>query len=283
LVVQVAFASQAVEGKIVMMPRDLGGEAVPPSALGMVRMGAAAVFFQIFARATGGLAPVARRDALRLCGLGVLGVALNQALFLVGLKYTSALAASLLGITIPVFTAAMAFAFRLERASLRAALGIAIAASGVVFLIGVRNIDKGALIIALNCVSYSAYIVLSRGIIQRLGALTVITWVFTSAAILFAPYGGPALAASLPSFTSRAWWLLAYIVVFPTIIAYLFNAWALGRSSPTLVTVYIYTQPILAGLLAWVQLGQALSAKLAVAAALIAVGVGIVATRRVPA
>jgi len=283
LVVQVAFASQAVEGKLAMMPRADGGEAVPPEAVAMVRMLAAAVFFQVFSRATGQLVPTVRRDHLRLAGLGVIGIALNQALFLIGLKYTTAMAASLLGISIPVITAGLAVAFRQERASLRTALGVLLAASGVVWLIGVRSVDRGAMIIAVNCVSYSAYIVLSRATIQRLGAVTVITWVFTWAALLFAPIGMPVFLGSVASYAPRAWWLLGYIVVGPTIVAYLFNAWALGRSSATLVTVYIYSQPVLTAILAWVQLGQTLSARILVSAAFIACGVGIVATRRAQA
>jgi drug/metabolite transporter (DMT)-like permease len=280
LVVQVAFASQAVEGKLAMMPRADGGEAVPPEALAMVRMLAAAVFFQAFSRGTGQLVTTVRRDHLHLVGLGIIGIALNQALFLIGLKHTTAMAASLLGISIPVITAALAVAFRQERPSVRTGLGVLLAASGVVWLIGVRSVDRGAIIIALNCVSYSMYIVLSRGTIQRLGAVTVITWVFTWAALLFAPFGMPALVSTMASYSPRAWWLLAYIVVLPTIVAYLFNAWALGRSSATLVTVYIYSQPVLTAILAWVQLGQSLSGRLVASAALIACGVGVVATRR---
>ncbi len=280
LVVQVAFASQAVEGKLAMMPLAEGGEAVRPEALAMVRMLAAALFFQLFARATGQLVATSRRDHLGLVGLGILGIALNQALFLIGLQYTTAMAASLLGISIPVITAGLAVAFRQERPSLRTALGIVLAASGVVWLVGVRSVDRGAIIIAVNCVSYSAYIILSRGTIQRLGAVTVITWIFAWAALLFAPFGMPVLLATMGAFSPRAWMLLAYIVVVPTIVAYLFNAWALGRSSASLVTVYIYSQPVLTAILAWVQLGQSLSGKLLVSAAFIAAGVGVVATRR---
>ncbi len=280
LVVQLAFASQAVEGKIALMPRESGGEGVPPEALAMARMLGAALFFQLFARATRSLGAASLGDHARLAGLGVLGVALNQALFLTGLKHTTAMAASLIGISIPVITAGLAVAFRQERASMRTALGIVLAAGGVLFLIGVRSVDRGALIIAANCVSYSAYIVLSRGTIQRLGAMTTITWVFTWAAVLFAPFGMASLATSVGAFSPRAWWLVTYIVVVPTIVAYLFNAWALGRSSATLVTVYIYTQPVITAVLAWVQLGQSLSVKLVVSAGLIACGVGVVATRR---
>ena len=102
-------------------------------------------------------------------------------------------------------------------------------------------------------------------------------------ALLFAPFGMPTLLREAPTWSPRAWWLVAYILAMPTIVAYSCNAWALGRSSPTLVTVYIYLQPIISALLAWLQLGQHISSQLAVAASLILTGVGIVSTRKMSA
>jgi drug/metabolite transporter (DMT)-like permease len=188
--------------------------------------------------------------------------------------------AALLSVTIPVFTAAIAVILGHERPSWRLGIGLATSIAGVVWLTGVGKVDMGALVILANCVSYSLYIVLSRATIQRLGTLTVVTWIFAWGAILFAPLGMPDLLAGVASWTARGWTLLAYIVAMPTIVAYLCNAWALERSSPTLVSIYIYVQPVLAAVLAWLQLGSAVSERLALAAVITAAGVTIVATRR---
>jgi drug/metabolite transporter (DMT)-like permease len=240
----------------------------------------ATVFFQAFTRATRTLEKTSARDHFVLAGLSILGIALNQTLFLVGLRLTSPMTASLLSVTIPVFTAAMAVGLGQERASVRLGVGLVTSIVGVVSLTGIQRVDLGALVVVANCVSYSAYIVFSRETIRRLGTLTVVTWVFTWGAILFAPIGMRDLLAGAPEWTTRGWSFLAYIVAVPTIVAYLCNAWALERSNATLVSIYIYVQPVLAGLLAWAQLGQTVSARLAVAAGLIAVGVSIVATRK---
>jgi len=37
---------------------------------------------------------------------------------------------------------------------------------------------------------------------------------------------------------------VAFFIAFPTIVAYLANAWALAYSGPTLVTVYIRAYPV---------------------------------------
>jgi drug/metabolite transporter (DMT)-like permease len=280
VVVQVAFASQTVEGKILMGPSSAGGEGVSPFAVAMVRMLGATLFFQAFTRATGTLRPATLRDHGWLAVLSILGIALNQTLFLVGLRMTSPVNAALLSVTIPVFTAAIAVALGQERASWRLGIGLALSIAGVAWLTGVGSVDRGALVVLANCVSYAFYIVLSRATIRRLGTLTVVTWIFTWGALLFAPLGLPDLVAGAASWTPRAWGLLAYIVAMPTIVAYLCNAWALERSTPTLVSVYIYVQPVLAALLAWVQLGSTVSERLALAAVVIAAGVTLVATRR---
>jgi drug/metabolite transporter (DMT)-like permease len=280
-VVQLAFASQAVEGKVAMSDLAQGGGGIHPVALAMTRMFGAALFFGILGRSRGAW-KVSRRDMLTLAGLSVLGISLNQTLFLVGLQHTSPTAAALLSVTIPVFTAALAVAFRVEKPSARLGVGLGCALVGVLWLTGVRSVDRGAVIVTINSLSYSLYLVLSRGTIRRLGALTVVMWIFVFGALLFAPLGVPVLAGDVGHWTGRSWVLVAYIVAVPTIVAYLCNAWALGRSSPTLVTIYIYLQPLIAALLAWVQLGQPLTSRLVTAAAFIVVGVAIVVTRAPP-
>ncbi len=280
LVVQVAFASQAVEGKIAMAPRVSGGEGISPLAIAMVRMFGAAIFFQVFTRAGGLLRPTTWRDQRWLAALSLAGIVLNQALFLLGLRLTTPMTAALLAVTIPVLAAAMAVGVGQERASWRLAAGLGLSIAGVVWLTGVRRVDLGAVVVLGNCVSYAAYIVFSRKTIRRLGTFTVITWLFTWGAALFAPFGMPSVAAELAAWTPRGWAFLLYILAVPTIVAYLCNAWALGRSTATLVTIYIYVQPVMAAVLAWFQLGQAVSDRMIGSAVLIVIGVAVVATRR---
>lgn len=290
VVVQFAFASQAVEAKVAMSPRALGGEAIPPEALAMTRMLGGALFFQgllaleRFRRREGrevlpGAALASGADHVRLAGLSVLGISLNQTLFLLGLRWTTPFAVSLLSATIPVFAAGLAIALRKEPFAWRTALGIALALAGVLWLAGRGAVDVGAVLVALNSLSYAAYVVLSRETVLRLGALRVVAWIFTYGALLFAPLGLGPMVAEVHELTLRGAWFVAFIVLVPTIVAYSLNAWALGRSSATVVTIYIYLQPLIAALLARVQLGQSVSGRAVTAALLILTGLGVVATR----
>jgi drug/metabolite transporter (DMT)-like permease len=281
LVVQLAFASQAVEAKVAMMPRSEGGEGIFPEALAMLRMLGGALFFQAFVKLRGTQqSAIGRADHLKLVGLSVLGISANQTLFLLGLRWTTPFAVSLLGATIPVFAAAFAVLFGKEELVARTVIGLVLAFGGVLSLTGLGSVDRGAILVAINSASYAAYVVLSRDVVVRVGALRSMAWVFTYGALLFVPLGVPPLLEQLPHVTPRGWMYLGYILAMPTIVAYLFNAWALARSSATLVTIYIYLQPLLAGLLAWVQLGIGVRPRAALAAVLILIGLGVVASRQ---
>ena len=281
LLVQVAFASQAVEAKVAMAPRALGGEEIFPESLAMTRMLGGALFFHAFSYARGLHAfAISRRDHLALLGLSVIGISANQTLFLLGLRWTTPFAGSLLTATIPIFTAFFAVVFGREKLVGRTVLGLGFGLFGVLFLTGIGSVDRGAIFVALNSFGYAAYVVLSRNVIIRVGAVRSVVWLFTYGALMFAPIGAPALISQLPAITPRGWMYIAYILAMPTIIAYSFNAWALARSSATLVSVYIYLQPLIAGTLAWVQLGQGVSRRAAVAAVAIVAGLAVVASRQ---
>ena len=52
------------------------------------------------------------------------------------------------------------------------------------------------------------------------------------------------------------WGLLAYIVIFPTAIAYLLQFWALSHVDSSVVALFIYLQPVIATTLAVLLLGD---------------------------
>lgn len=272
LVVQVAFASLAVEGKVAMSPQ-LG---VSPAALAMARITGGALVFvaaHLFFKT-----PRVRTlaDAATLAALSLFGIVVNQALFLAGLRRTSPMSATLLVATIPVFTALLAALTGRGKLTSRSAAGIALAVAGVVVLTGFTIPARGDAFVMLNSLSYAVYVVFAKGVLERYGTLTVMAWVFGCGALLFAPFGAPALAADVAEWSRGAAAMVAFIVLVPTILAYSLNAWALRRASPGLVTIYIYVQPIAVALLAYLQLHQAIASNVAIAALLVLGGVGLV-------
>jgi drug/metabolite transporter (DMT)-like permease len=249
-----------------------------------------ALFFQAWVAL--GPAPKPRLDGrthAKLFGLATLGITLNQALALWGLRWSTPFTVGILGATIPVLAAALSVIFGKERASVRTALGLVLSISGVLWLTGVgsfgphaasTSVDKGAIIVAINGVCYAAYVVFAREVVVEVGSIRAMAWFFTYGGLLFLPLGVGSLVETVPVLSTRGWLFIAYIVLVPTVVAYGLHAWALARSSATVVAVYIYLQPLLTGLLARIQLGYAISPRAAGAGLLILGGVAVTTLRK---
>lgn len=277
--VQLMFATWPIVGKVAL-------RAVPSAGLVAFRVAGAALAFLLIGTIRGRVGRIQKRDWLLLIASSLLGVVLNQWLFVKGLSLTTVINATLLGTTIPIFTLLVSILLRTDRASLRRVIGIALAAGGVVYLIGPGRADFssttwfGDLLIVTNSLCYGTYIAISKDLMTRYSALTVITWIFIVGSIATIPVGAVSVSqVALADVSPAVWLAIAYIILVPTVGAYYLNAWALGRVPPSTVAVYIYLQPLIAFSLAPLLLGEKLSWKTVVASVLIFAGV-LVVTRR---
>jgi len=273
------FATWPIVGKIAL-------RAVPSVALVAFRVAGAALAFILIGALRGRVGRIQKRDWPLLVASSLLGVVLNQWLFVKGLSLTTVLNATLLGTTIPIFTLLVSIALRTDRASLRRTFGILLSAGGVVYLIGPGSAGfssatrLGDLLIVTNSLCYGTYIAISKDLMTRYSALTVITWIFIVGTIATVPVGAISVShLPLAEVSATVWLAIAYIIVVPTVGAYYLNAWALGRVPPSTVAVYIYLQPLIAFSLAPLLLGEKLNWRIIVAALLIFTGV-LVVTRR---
>lgn len=261
VMVQVLFASLAITGKFVL-------PFVPALALVAFRLAGGAVVFEAVRRRQ---APVVipRADRWRLIALGLLGLAINQALFLYGLRHSTAINATILVATIPVLTAMIGVVTGRERPTWLKLVGMATAIVGTVWLIGPdrlafdRATALGNLSIELGMVAYALYLVYSRDLVRRHGSIPSVALIFSSAAIGFLPIGAWALWqldwAAVPV---AAWWWTLWIVIGPTVGTYFLNLWALKRTSSNVVAGFIYLQPLFTAAVAPLVLaGEALTTR----------------------
>jgi drug/metabolite transporter (DMT)-like permease len=239
------------------------------------------------ARISGNLLPIERKDWPLLMVSSTLGLILNQWLFVKGLSITTAINATLLSTSIPVSTLVIGMFLGTDRTTWRRMLGIALAAAGVLYLIGPGRSDfsaakrVGDLLIVANSLCYGAYIAVSKDLVRKYNALTVITWIFIIGAVATIPPGLISLSQiQLSNVSWKVWIEVAYIIVLPTAITYYLNAWALARVPPSTVAVYIYLQPLIAFVVAPIVLGETLGARALISSLLIFVGVFIVTRSR---
>ena len=253
--VQLAFAGFHVIGKAVLGHME-------PMALAGYRVLLATPIVFLLAWRLEHFRP-AKRDLPVLAVLGLLGVFLNQMLFITGLRHTTATNAGIIMPSIPVFTAAIAAAFGVERLSWRQGLGIGVAVFGAAVMLNPLQFQVGSglllgnLLLLLNALAYAGYLVLQRPVLRRVPPLTLTAWAFMFGSLGVLAVSAPAMARVPFADEPRlVWWGLAYIVLIPTALNYALNTWAVGRSSPSTAAAYIPLQPAGAGVLAAIFLGE---------------------------
>jgi drug/metabolite transporter (DMT)-like permease len=277
VLVQVLFASLAIVGRLVL-------PVVPPGLLVTFRIVGAALALLAFNALRRG--PWIRDPGVlgRIALAGLLGVTANQSLFLFGLRHSTAVNATVLVTTVPVFTVLGSLALGLERPSGLKLAGIGLAALGAVVLVGPERLSLasgvafGNLLILLGMVAYAAYFLLAKPLVGRFDPITVSTYVMAFAGLGALPLGIPAVfGAELGAISGATWKLVGYIVVGPTIAAYFLNLWALQRVSSHAVASFIYLQPLFAALAAPIFLpGEPLTPRTIGAGLAIFAGLGLV-------
>lgn len=279
---QALFATLAIAGKLAL--REL-----PAPLLVLFRVWGAAGAFLLLRRRAGLPGIRAGRDLTRVALYSLLGVVGNQLLFAQGLAHTTAINASLLITTVPVFTLAIALALRQERASHLKVVGLALALGGALALVGPGALDLSArhalgnALIALNALCHAAYLVLSKDLLRRYPPLTVVTGVFAWGAVGVLPFGLPALQRTdLAAVHAATWLAVLYIIAVPTVAVYWLNLWALERAESSRVAIYVFVQPLATVLIAPALLGERLELETALAGLAILAGILLVTLEREP-
>jgi drug/metabolite transporter (DMT)-like permease len=259
---------------------------VPPEVAAVLRFGFGsllmmAILFRRSAR------PVPDRDVwLRLAAVAIVGVTGFNTLFFRGLSLAPSSDAGIIIPTMsPVFTALAGMLFRGEPARLHRIAGLAVSLTGAVLffweVIAHTGGQEGrvwgdaALIGAAVC--WAASSILSRPLSVRIGAMPAASWTLFLGSLLLLAISSPKMAA-VPwgVLTGRFWVVLAYVVAFPTVIAYIL--WMEGirilGSGPA--TSFMFLAPVFALLIAALLLGERITALQGIGGMLMLCGVWLV-------
>jgi drug/metabolite transporter (DMT)-like permease len=136
----------------------------------------------------------------------------------------------------------------------------------------------GAILIQVGCLSWSAGSVYVKGrptgvkpLMAAAVQMLIAGVALTLAGTLTGEWGEISLSA-------RSAGALAYLILFGSIVAYSAYTYAIQKLPLSLVTTYSYINPLIALLLGWLMLGEALGWREAVAALVILLGVALVKT-----
>lgn len=271
VLVQVFFATLPIAAKIAL--RELSSPTIA-----LTRVTVAALIFLLIQRLTIHEPIRGRRDYGLLAYYSVLGVSMNQLLYITGVAMTTATAAQMLITGGPAVTLGIAIILGKEVGTRAKWIGIALAGAGALTLVGIGMSESRALgnfIILVNMIAYSMYLVSARDILQRYHPLTVLTWLFVFGVLGLLPFGLLPALRELPLTTLDARLAIIYIIIFPTVGAYYLNMWALTKVESSTVSTFVYLQPVMTAALAVPILGERPSARMLPAAILIFAGVAV--------
>jgi len=227
---------------------------------------------------------VDKSDRPRMILSGLTGITLNQVLFFEGLSRTSPVDTSIIHTLSPMMVMVFALVLIGERLTWQKVAGMATGAVGALWLVllagkgaGAGGTLTGNLLIMLNIACYSLYLVIVKPLMARYNALTVMTHTFSWGTLFVLPY----VFRSVPSlsfahFTTEAWLALLYVVFLTTLTAFSLTAWALRHVSATAAGYFIYLQPVVASIVAWIAYGEILTPAKVGAALLVFCGVFLV-------
>lgn len=246
-----------VFGRLAMEP-ERGWE---PFSLAAWRIGVGAGAFTLLAFAARKPLRPERRDWVPIVVLALAGIVANQVLYLAGLSRTSAAGAGLMMCTIPAFTLAGAVLVKQERFSPLRAAGIVVTVAGLYPLLtsggDFEMAASGNALIAVNCLCYSMFLVGVKPMRTRHSAVTIMAWVYL-ASLPALPFLAAGKSLMPVESTPEMWGALAYVVLGPTVIAYLLGAFALGKVRASTTAFYILAQPVISAVGGAVVLGEGL-------------------------
>lgn len=278
VLVQVFFGLHYLMAKVLL-------ETIPPRVWAPLRVAGAAAILLVAAAALKRPFPTGRRDLGTLALFSIFGVVINQICFVEGLHRTTPTHSALINTWIPVGTLLFAVLLGRESMSWRKGASLLLALAGVLLVIRPdRPATGGAtltgdLLTLVNGTSYAFFLVISKRMLSRSDPLAATAVLLIFGTIGIGLVGLPSLATFDPAAVPwTIWGLGALIVLFPTAGAYFLIYWALARAESSLVALFIYLQPLIAGILSAAVLGERPAISTYLGAALLFAGVGI-ATR----
>jgi drug/metabolite transporter (DMT)-like permease len=187
------------------------------------------------------------------------GVGFNMLTFMKGLELTSPISASVLMVTTPIIVMVLSAVFLKEKLYALKIIGIAVGFSGAAMLIlasssatdSATNPALGNFLVFVNALSYSFYILLAKKLTKKYHVLTLMKWLYLFGIIYITPFGiTQGLAFDAASASTQTLWFIGYVILFATFGTYMLNIIAIKNLKPSVVAVFIYLQPLLAGMIA---------------------------------
>jgi drug/metabolite transporter (DMT)-like permease len=205
-----------------------------------------------------------REDLARFIACALVGHTMHIALVMYGMDLSTPFSSSLVLTSGPLFTLVILALAGVERLRARQVAGTLVALVGIVlflsdkFAAGFSRAGVGDLVLLAAAALFALYTVLAQPLVKRYGPLIVLcyTLLFSAPPILIWTLPG-FLATPASAYTGSVWIGLVWALLISSFFGWLAWSWVnavrgVARSAP-----YAYLMPPIAGVVAWLTLGEA--------------------------
>lgn len=195
-------------------------------------------------------------DLMMLFFAALFAIVFNQGMFIFGLSLTSPINASIITTLAPIATMILAAIHLREPVTGKKVGGVFLGAIGALILIlgstgggGRESSVWGDVMCFIAQVSFAVYLTFFKDLVTRYKPITCMKWMFTYAAMCFIPFSYREVSA-LPfaEIPAGTWGEIAFVVVGATFMTFLLLMFAQKILRPTVLSMYNYTQPIIASI-----------------------------------
>ncbi len=277
--------------------RNLAGHVGPFSAA-FLRFAVASLFLFPLTKKIEGRFPAIRKEQFfTVFLLGITGVFFYNFFFFKGLSLIPAGRASLIIANNPIIIALLSFLLFSEKLNGIKILGIITSVTGAVIAISRGNIAGltseslgfGDLYIFICVMSWVAYSLIGKNVMQHASPLTAVSFsAVIGAILLFFPALHEGMAADMAYYAPIDWISIFYLGFFGTVLGFLWYYEGINKIGLAKASLFINFVPISAIVLAFFMLGEPITASLGIGAVLVTAGVyltntGSIGKRRLPA
>ena len=208
---------------------------------------------------------LSRRDLLLAFGSGA-ALAVHFAAWITSLEYTSVASSAALVTTNPVWVGIASVVLLRERVPALVIAGIGLGLLGSVLIFASASGGGAAApapmlgngLALLGALAASAYLLIGRGLRERLSLLAYV-WIAYGIAAILLLVAAFASGASLIALSGTAFALLLALAIGPQLIGHTAVNWAVRRAPATVVALAILGEPLGAAALAWLLFGETFS------------------------
>lgn len=231
----------------------------------LTRFIVSSVFFIVYALCPGTSFRLPKKEHfLRISVLALLGVCIYHLGVTFGEKTVSAGTTSMFIGAAPIFTSVISIVFLKERPSVVGWIGLLIGFMGIFIITlgtgdGAFNISTGAILILISSISISLFFVLQKPLLhiyKPVELIAYVTWIGTIPFFIFSP----GVIQTVQNATLEANLSTIYVGIFPAAIGYVTWASALSLGKASTISSFMYIEPVVAIIVAWIWLGELPSA-----------------------